>query len=281
MIRINSELPNCMLKHNNALNEYDFVLFHLYSTNKKYKNYYLKQRKDHPDRLMIFDNSAYEFYVKGETLDMVAYYEAICELQPDLYILPDVLMDKEKTLKGVREFMDLFKLGITMNTKVTPQPLAVAQGDTEDELLECLEEYKQLNINNIAIPFHNSFFKSMAMIVPDEVQEIFTQWHDFMILSEDSMYAMGRVKFMMRHKDILKRFNHVHLLGSHDVIEKGFYGEYDTMDTGYPVKCAIEGYKLGFEPHKPNVIIDEFLDKKLSSETTKLITHNVNIFKML
>ena len=27
------------------------------------------------------------------------------------------------------------------------------------------------------------------------------------------------------------------------------------MDTGYPVKCAIEGYELFKEPYKPNIII--------------------------
>ena len=37
MIKINSEIPLCLLNENNKLNEYDFVLFHLYKTNEKYR----------------------------------------------------------------------------------------------------------------------------------------------------------------------------------------------------------------------------------------------------
>jgi hypothetical protein len=53
------------------------------------------------------------------------------------------------------------------------------------------------------------------------------------------------------------------------------------MDTGYPVKCAVEGYMLGMEPHKPEVIIDEFLDKDLPTETIDLIKSNVLKFRNL
>jgi hypothetical protein len=53
------------------------------------------------------------------------------------------------------------------------------------------------------------------------------------------------------------------------------------MDTGYPVKCALEGYELGKEPHKPNVIIDEFLDKELDKGTKQLIRENVLKFRHL
>jgi hypothetical protein len=53
------------------------------------------------------------------------------------------------------------------------------------------------------------------------------------------------------------------------------------MDTGYPVKCALEGYELGKEPHKPDVIIDEFLNKELDQSTKELIANNVLIFRLL
>jgi hypothetical protein len=57
------------------------------------------------------------------------------------------------------------------------------------------------------------------------------------------------------------------------------YDPINTMDTGYPVKCAIEGYKLFKEPHKPNIIIDDFLNKDLDCK--ELIADNVLIFKNL
>lgn len=273
----NSELPLTMLKENNELNQYDFVLFHLYQSNAKYREYYQKQRINHPDRLMIFDNSAYEFFVKGEELNLHEYYEAVCELKPDMYILPDVLMNKEKTLEGVAQFLELYTLGIGLNTGKS-QPLAVAQGMTENDLLDCLKQYKSLNIKNVAIPFHNSFFKDKGERVAGEVEEAFLVAYGWP-LTPDHLYAMGRVQFMRDHKDELKEFDWIHILGSHCPLEKIFYSDWDSMDTGYPVKCAIAGVKLGWEIEKPNIIIDEFLNKRLDKQTKTLIRENVQKFR--
>ena len=269
-----------MLDRNNKLNEYDFVLFHLYESNIQYREYYLSQRRLYPDRLMIFDNSAYEYFVKGETLDLQLYYEAICELRPDFYILPDVLMSKEKTIKGVTDFLGLYDLGIKLNTGKS-RPLAVAQGVTSTELLECFELYKEMGIKDVCIPFHNRFFYEMGLVVNTSISQDFVDIYG-PVLTEDHIYAMGRIKFIRSNKKILDMFDHVHLLGSHCPFEKMFYGdEIDTMDTGYPVKCAIVGEKLGEEKCKPNVIIDEFLDNELDDQTIRLITGNVTIFRNL
>ena len=51
------------------------------------------------------------------------------------------------------------------------------------------------------------------------------------------------------------------------------------MDTGYPVKCAILGVELGKDFEKPNIIIDDFLDKDLDDQTKLLIESNVLTFK--
>lgn len=269
-----------MLHRNNVINEYDFVLFHLYISNDEYRKYYLEQRKIAPKRLMIFDNSAYEFYVKGEQLDLQEFFEAICELKPDMYILPDVLMSKEKTLEGVHKFVDLYMEDIHTYSP-NSNPMAVAQGVTEDELIECLSLYKEMGITCVAIPFHNTFFKEMGKNVLPEIEEIFCKFHNTTTITTDMRYAMGRVKFSRNHFLFLKTFDHVHMLGSHSVAEKAFYDWIDTMDTGYPVKCAIEGYMLGMEPHKPEVIIDEFLDKELPLATQYLIETNVLKFRNL
>lgn len=279
-MKINSELPNCMLPFNNELNEYDFVLFHLYESNIQYREYYLSQRRLYPNRLMIFDNSAYEYYVKGETLDLHLYYEAICELCPDYYILPDVLMDMEKTVRGVNDFLHLYELGIALNTGKS-QPLAVAQGITPDELLNCLDIYKGMGITNICIPFHNRFFYKMGQIVHKDIRQHFVDIYGSE-LTEDHMYAMGRVLFVYNNIKKISDFDYVHLLGSHCPFEKSMYSSViNSMDTGYPVKCAIVGEKLGEEKCKPNIIIDEFLDKELDQKMKDLIKLNVSIFRKL
>ena len=69
MIKTNSELPITLLNsHNETLNDFDFVLLHLYVSDPGYRKYFDQMREQHPERMMIFDNSAYEFFVKGEEL---------------------------------------------------------------------------------------------------------------------------------------------------------------------------------------------------------------------
>ena len=279
-MKTNSELPICLLGQNNDLNQYDFVLFHLYISNKDYRNYYRNQRTLFPGRLMILDNSAYEFFVKGEELDLEEYFHVICELKPDMYILPDVLMNKEKTLNGVEEFLNKYGVRVLEKSPMS-RPLAVVQGNSYLEFSECLVRYSCWGITRIAIPFHNSFFKEIGMAVNSNIQTGFLNWHNTTIVTDDMLYAMGRVKLVHDMKEALDKFEHIHLLGSHDPFEKTFYNWVDTMDTGYPVKCAIAGFEFGKEPHKPDVIIDEFLNDELEGEIKSLIKKNVRIFRDL
>lgn len=267
-MKINSELPLCLLDVNNELNEYDFVLFHLYKSNKTYRDYFLNQRSTNPNRLMIFDNSAYEFYIKGEELNLNEYRLAIEELTPDYYILPDKLMDMEATIESTVEFLMNYK------PMVCSKPLGVIQGDSEEELLICLDEYKKMEIDAVAVPFHNSFYLSYK-----KSEQIINDFIDtFETLTEDHQYAMGRIAFMMNNKNKFKEFDHVHILGSHCPLEKLYYKMFKTMDTGYPVKCGIAGYRMFCEPEKPNIIIDDFMDEGLDEKTRELIIRNVMRF---
>lgn len=283
-IKTNCELPLCLMEKNNELNNYDFVLFHLYKENKQYKEYFLNQREQNPDRLMILDNSAYEFYVKGEILNLYEFYCAIVELKPDIYILPDTLMNKQKTLEDTKSFYKEYGLNIVL--KARSLPMAVLQGNTPEELLECAKEYEDMGISHIAIPFHNKFFLDLGNEIDEVGRMAFCKWHG-MNPTLDTHYAMGRVVFLHKYLYDLSCFNHIHLLGSHDPYEKAIYGMWRvqmkdgimTMDTGYPVKCGIQGIMLGREKSKPDVIIDEFLEDDLSEKVRDCIEMNVKIFR--
>lgn len=267
----------CMLRENRDLNEYDFVLFHLYESNPDYKEYYKRMRVEHPDRLMIFDNSAYEYFVKGETLDMQKYVDAIIDLKPDLYILPDVLRDKEKTVAGVRKFADEFMYSekYSWNLMATSCPLAVAQGSSSADLVECIEMYKDMGLTAIGIPFHLDFYTEgqYSQDIESEFMRVYG------VENQDIRYAMGRIRWVREHEELLKGFAYVHMFGSHCPLEVVFYNDYNSMDTGYPVKCAIEGTALGTERQKPSCIIDDFLGKDLPQDTRDLIRSNVQQFK--
>lgn len=280
-MKINSELPLTMLQENLRLNEYDFVLFHLYQQYPEYREYYKKLRETHPNRLMIFDNSAYEFFVKGETLNPDTYCKAVIDLRPDMYILPDVLMNQRETLDKTFTFLAVHEIEIirafTNTGRIVPKPLAVAQGNSADELFDCLLKYHHEHIHNVAIPFHNSFYKEYYIdATADRFRNIFGK------LTDDHRYAMGRIRFVDDARLLLRKFDHVHLLGSHCPAEKTFHGrDVDTIDTGYPVKCAIAGYKLFEEPAKPDIIIDDFMTTELTPVQQSLIDSNITKFKSI
>ena len=189
-IKTNCELPLCLMDKNNELNDYDFVLFHLCESNEKYKRYFICNRHLYPHRTMILDNSAYEYFVKGETLDLDKFIDCIIELEPDYYILPDTLMDRKKTLSDTIKFM--FKMA--GRGPIKSKPLAVVQGCTVEEMLQCMDIYESWGIENISIPFHNSFFKELGLHAADDIQYEFIESCE--TANDDMLYAMGRVQFM-------------------------------------------------------------------------------------
>ena len=267
------ELPLCMLSENLSLNDYDFVLFHLYRKYPDYKSYFKQMRQLYPDRIMILDCSAYEFYVKKEELPMMEYIAAIFDLLPDYYILPDTLMNKDKTLED--SFKLLRKIGV-----VRSQPMGVLQGNSVKDFSKCLTAYIESGVNAIAIPFHNRFFHDSSISCEDH-------------LSEDKKYALGRLQTIMHLSDYNKYWNkiqYLHLLGSHDPLsEMVWYSNrgvivknpirVDSVDTGYPVKCGYEGIRLGEEIEKPKIIIDDFIEEDLPEDKYNLIKKNVEMYR--
>ena len=272
----NCELPiGMLLRDNHSLNDYDFVLFHLYKENQAYREYYRNMRILYPNRLMILDNSAYEFFVKGEKLCLGEFMDAINELSPDYYILPDVLRDKDATIKGIQSFKSTYGFEFDGDQDHSPKPLAVAQGNCSEDLVECYNMYRSIGIEYIGIPFHLSFYKEMT--VDEDIKNEFHRVYGEE--TEDILYAMGRVQWAREHETLLRQFEKVHFLGSHCPLEKKFYQDYFSMDTGYPVKLGVQCIDLETEKKKPDIIIDEFLDKPLSIEQQKHITNNVLKFK--
>ena len=295
MIKTNSELPITLLnKYNEELNDFDFVLFHLYVSEPEYKKYFDEMRENHPDRRMILDNSAYEFFVKGEELDLDEYEKTIIELNPDYYILPDTLMDKERTIQDVLTFKEKHQKNIEEYFKNigegTPQPIAVVQGNSIDEFNKCLVILMNMGYTNIAIPFHNTFLKEeIDECDGDIAYEFATAGYNH--FTEDVRYAAGRCMWMKHWGlDILSpngkpRYSMIHFLGSHCPAEKKYLktlfssNSNASMDTGYPVKLAIEGKSLGKEKAKPKTIIDDFMHDEFDEPIVRLIEDNINVFR--
>lgn len=280
MIKTNCELPVGLFDKNIELNDFDFILYHLLS-NKKYKEYYSNLPKD---RMTILDTSAYEFYIKKKKFKAEDYIQAIKTLKPNFFLLPDTLMRMEKTIEDSVDFHRRYSPEIYTSTGRKSLPMGVLQGNSPEELIKCIKLYRMQCIYDVAVPFHNSFYKEIK--ADKDIREKFLKFHGGGSASEDMKYAMGRVQFLRQNAESFKYANHIHILGSHDPYEKVFYdkifpGKELTMDTGYPVKIAITGWELGKTKNKPDIILDEFLEEPIDPTVEELILNNIRIFKSL
>lgn len=221
-----------------ASTDYDFILHHLLD-NPAYRNWYKGSPRTRgalpggSTRMKILDNSAYEYFIRGEELDVEHFIKCIEDLQPDYYLLPDVLMDKEKTLEMVKDWP-----GTTVGT-----PIPVLQGNSIEDFRECLSLYKSLGYNYIAIPFHNRFLWELGG------NPIMTDAPD------DLRYAVGRRILLSKLSKDLEGFS-VHLLGTHHPIEFTELPRFvKTIDTAYAVKQGVSG--RGLYDQKAHVLIDD------------------------
>ena len=180
----------------------------------------------------------------------------------------------DKTLQASIDFLKNYRDKIKHS-----KPMGVLQGYGYIDFSTLLYAYKNNNIKAIAIPFHNDWYRDV--LIDDDLYWEFME--EFGGNNIDADYARGRVQTVRNISHWFGDFDHIHLLGTHQPFEKKYYKRFaiDTMDTGYPVKLALEGVKLGTEISKPNTIIDDFMNDELDNDVRDLIKKNIMEFKRL
>lgn len=103
-----------LAKYANALSNYHLVLANI-CYNKTYLDFYEERRR--AGDFIILDNGAYE---NTKPLDSPAYFNIICSLQPQVVVLPDILMSpwRETTSASLR-FLDEYAERILANSPRT------------------------------------------------------------------------------------------------------------------------------------------------------------------
>lgn len=262
------ESPIDLLQDSLQYNDYDFILFHLLKKYKKYKEFYMTNQ----DRFSILDNSQYEFYINKKEFKEEEFIEAIKEINPDIYIIPDKLMDRDQTIL-------LFENWILKHSDIPNRRMVVIQGKTFEEWLSCYMYFyeKQEHFDYVGISFHYDFFKHLGKSL-----------NVLKFANEDYYYALGRkylLKFLVDNDLIMDKM--YHLLGSHVggqefLWYKNFgYNFIKTIDTGLPIKYGIANinFDTWIGKEKPNIIMDDFINKKMSIQQKELIKNNIINFK--
>jgi hypothetical protein len=157
MIKVNHEVPKCLLKDSTQFNDYEFCLPHLLDSDDEYREYFYQAKKE--GRYIIMDNSLHEL---GEAYNHKRLLFWVNELEPEEFIVPDVWEDKTQTLVNAKHFLQ-FKYP----EKTTL--VAVVQGKNYIEMYECYYLLKELGYKKIAFSYGASCF-NVLITHPNEAK---------------------------------------------------------------------------------------------------------------
>jgi hypothetical protein len=196
-----------------------FALAHLWMKSQEYRDFFYKQIDEDPDRWITLDCSAAERALVTEDVLIQVCHDLI----PSEVIAPDVLFDKDATIKNAIKFRDRMEAeGLLEVTDIFFCP----QGKTKEDWLECYEwGLKQdwiqtIGFSKIAIP-----------------QAWLPEWKDDQGIREARHMAYDYLK----EKGMLLK--PIHCLGQGSYTEFEYYDHpaMRSTDSVYPVLAAAHG----------------------------------------
>lgn len=254
---ISHEVPKCLFGQSTHFNDYPYVLGHLIKLDSQYKEFYKKELRNWS--FSILDNSAFEL---GKSIPFDELMSVARELRPSHLVLPDTVHDKDTTLRNSLSFWSQFCTELIEELEITP--IGVVQGDTFEELLECIYTYREAGVRYIAIPFD---------------------------CIKNSDYSIVRFQFFiwlyakLGHSEMSKL--EFHFLGIQNPQEMLLYSSFiknyiKSIDTSSPILHGIAGNsfgKWGVMSTKPKMKLADNLDIKIDRRTEERIYENVEYFK--
>ena len=245
-MKIAHEAPLSIFDEVQKVTDYDYALVHLFDESEEYYNKFVKAKED--GREIILDNSIFEL---GSAYNGDSYADWISKLEPDWYIVPDVLDDGDATVASFDNFVGTYA---GLRGKV----IAVAQGDNYNDFVNCYS-YLSNNpcVDKVAISFDSKFF-------PPVVGE--NKWYRYMV-GRQNMLAQ------LLEDGIINKNKPHHLLGCGLPQEYIAYSDIRTdassfiysVDTSNPIVFGLNKIKY----------TDTGMDYKIS---TKLYTSTVRSF---
>jgi len=219
----------------------------------------LRERK-----LVVLDNGAYEL---GTAIDDKVYHDVIGKVKPHVIILPDVYRNGSDTIKRSLRFLDAYYTG-----SAYPRYMGCVQGQTWKEWIECYTAFiDDTRISEIGIA-------SVPYAVSPLCRIYKKDWR-----------AFSRVEALrlLEGEGLLQK--PIHILGSIDPIELPFlslFSYVERTDSKIAFWNGVFGdrlfsYGLRKNSEKYENMSFEFDQGKLSRTQTRIIIHNMRVFRML
>jgi len=261
-IKVSHESPLSMLDASLKYNDYCYALVHLFESHPEYFNFFQKARELY-NKEVYLDNSIFEL---GETFDPGEYSKWIDKLQPNLYIVPDVLEDTSGTVNAYIDFVKKYP-------DLPGKKMGVVQGQSYADLVACYK-FMSEHADMIAISFDYSYYV-LAGLGNNKLER----------------YANGRQRFIQNliDENIWDWNKPVHLLGCALAREFKYYHERNifnikSCDTSNPIMSGI--FKLPYNDEwgldeKPTQKLADLIETTLDEDQLDITLYNLNMFKKI
>ncbi|MFA5395449.1 MAG: hypothetical protein WC346_05445 [Methanogenium sp.] len=265
-MKIAHEAPLSLMQYVKYVTDYDYALASLFHIVEGYYEYFKNVKKE--GRVILLDNGVFEEGV-SMLADRYAYW--IEELQPDEYIVPDVMNDGTATICSFQKWEESFR-------HLPGRKIGVVHGGSIQEFIECYR-FMSAHADKIAINFSQLFYQDVFPTV---------------IRTPDVKRAEGRA-FIIAHLyslGILNTAKPHHLLGASVPSEFEIYGYYkgglleciETIDTSNPVVYAIVNGKypsnIRTVTTKETTKIKDLITTPYSDKLLVNVIHNIAQFKI-
>jgi len=256
-MKVSHEVPLRMLSNSRSFNDYDYALVHLFGDYPEYHKFYKESLM--LGREVILDNSLFEL---GKAWDSNLFIQAIKDLQPTYYIIPDSFDNYYGTIKLFDDFLLKIK-----SLKTDSKKIGVIHGRSLDEYIACYKHIEPF-VDKVAISFGYSYYQEVG------------------VGNINLNRMLGRYRLisdLLKYKIINTNKPH-HLLGGSLPQEFSLYRHklfsfINTIDTSSPVVHGIQGIKYqnyGLDDKSDIKMIDFFEHDIVNMD---IIEYNIGVFR--
>ena len=265
-MKVSHETPISLLDVSRQYNDFDYCLVHLLDQYPEYKQFYETARTAY-DREVLLDNSIFEL---GKAFDSQQFYESTLDIEPNMFIVPDVLEDMYGTVDSFKAFES--KKNDIKNTFLT-KAIGAVQGKNWQELRECYK-FMAERADMIAISFDFSYYQHTGQ-----------GWHHL------ERWCSGRQRFIedLINNGVWRWDKPHHLLGCSLAKEFRFYVDRNiynivSCDTSNPIVAAIHGLKYDADyglQSKPTTKLADLITHEFTQDQLDLVNYNTSMFKKI
>lgn len=268
LIEVSHESPTCALEQSLTYNDYAYALVHLFEQNTQYYEFY-KRLVDENTCPVLLDNSIFEL---GKSFDPKKYSQWVDKLQPNYYIVPDVLECAPDTIQHWKDWCREY------NDTTDALRIGVVQGRDWNDLVRCYN-YMKDSADYIAISFDYKYYLHTGLVEDDHAPNDLVR------------FCSGRKRFIQQLIDegYWCWDKPHHLLGCSLAREFRYYVDNNihnikSVDTSNPVVAAIHNLRYNDDRGlymKPKTKLADLIDHEFTPEQLKLLEYNTNMFKKI